>query len=150
MPRIQNQPTDGRPNQPWAPPPFKGAKWSRWGLGALLVLAVVGFYILGLYRYFSWDFVRSNLDGWQATESENLVLSLAVFFLVYVTVTALSLPAAAILTMVAGALFGRWVGTSVASIASTLGATLAFLGSRYTVAGGKSASTTLRREDVGR
>ncbi len=125
------QPTDGRPNQPLTSHPLKGAKWSRWGLGALLVLAVVGFYILGLYRYFSWDFVRSNLDSWQAKVSENLVLSLMVFFLVYVAVTALSLPAAAILTMVAGALFGRWVGTGVVSFASILGATLAFLGSRY-------------------
>lgn len=131
MSTVTSPTTDGRPNQPLASPPFKGAKWSRWGVAAVLVLAVVGFYILGLYRYFSWDFVRSNLDGWQAKVSENLVLSVMVFFLVYVTVTALSLPAAAILTMVAGALFGRWLGTGVVSIASTLGATLAFLGSRY-------------------
>jgi uncharacterized membrane protein YdjX (TVP38/TMEM64 family) len=97
----------------------------------VLVLAVVGFYALGLRRYFSWDFVRVNLDPWQAQVRENLLVSVAVFFLVYVAVTALSLPAAAILTMVAGALFGRWLGTGVVSLASTLGATLAFLSSRY-------------------
>src|SRR5262249_29752126 len=86
---------------------------------------------LGVHRYFSWDFVRSDLGAWQAQVRDNLALALLVFFLVYVAVTALSLPAAALLTMVAGALFGRWLGTGVVSIASTLGATLAFLSSRY-------------------
>ena len=51
--------------------------------------------------------------------------------MVYVAVTALSLPAAVPLTLVGGALFGRWLGTGVVSLASTLGATLAFLMSRY-------------------
>jgi len=107
------------------------AGWGRWGLALLLILSVVGFYALGLHRVFSWDYVRANLDGFQARVAENFVLSLAVFFAIYVAVTALSLPAAAILTLVAGALFGRWLGTGVVSIASTLGATLAFLSSRY-------------------
>jgi uncharacterized membrane protein YdjX (TVP38/TMEM64 family) len=105
--------------------------WSRWALAALLVLAVIGFYALGLHHYFSWDFVRSHLDDWQSLVQEHLILSLAVYFLLYVAVTALSLPAAAILTMLGGALFGRWLGTAVVSMASTLGATLAFLSSRY-------------------
>jgi uncharacterized membrane protein YdjX (TVP38/TMEM64 family) len=102
-------------------------------LAAFLVLAVLGFYALGLHRSLSWDSVRDHLDAWQALGRENLLPALAVFFLVYVAVTALSLPAAAILTMVAGALFGRWLGTAVVSVASTLGATLAFLSSRFIV-----------------
>jgi pyruvate/2-oxoglutarate dehydrogenase complex dihydrolipoamide dehydrogenase (E3) component/uncharacterized membrane protein YdjX (TVP38/TMEM64 family) len=53
------------------------------------------------------------------------------FFLLYVVVTALSLPGAAILTLAAGALFGLVEGLLVASFASTVGATLAFLVSRY-------------------
>ncbi len=113
------------------PPTPMATRWSRWGLVALVVLAVVGFYALGLNRYFSWDGVRGHLDGWQIQVRENLLLALAVFFLIYVAVTALSLPAAAPLTMLAGALFGRWLGTGVVSLASTLGATLAFLSSRY-------------------
>jgi uncharacterized membrane protein YdjX (TVP38/TMEM64 family) len=131
MQTMEVQPADVRPDQPQASPPATGSRWPRWGLAALLVLAVVGFYALGLHRYFSWEFIRSNLDAWQARVGENLILALVVFFLVYVAVTALSLPAAAILTMVAGALFGRWLGTGVVSVASTLGATLAFLSSRY-------------------
>src|SRR5438552_6161582 len=99
MPRMEVQRADVRPDQPQASPPATGSRWARWGLAALLVLAVVGFYALGLHRYFSWEFIRSNLDAWQARVGENLILALVVFFLVYVAVTALSLPAAAILTM---------------------------------------------------
>ena len=53
------------------------------------------------------------------------------FFLLYILVTALSLPGAAILTLAAGALFGLAQGLLVASFASSIGATLAFLVSRY-------------------
>jgi pyruvate/2-oxoglutarate dehydrogenase complex dihydrolipoamide dehydrogenase (E3) component/uncharacterized membrane protein YdjX (TVP38/TMEM64 family) len=56
---------------------------------------------------------------------------LAAFFLAYVAVTAASLPGAAIMTLAAGALFGVVTGTILVSFASTLGATLAFLSSRY-------------------
>jgi uncharacterized membrane protein YdjX (TVP38/TMEM64 family) len=105
--------------------------WPRWLMVAVLLLAVAGFYALGGQRYFSWNYLRSHLDTWQALVRQHLPLALAVFFLVYVAVTALSLPVAAALTLAAGALFGRWLGTAVVSIASTLGATLAFLSSRY-------------------
>ena len=60
-----------------------------------------------------------------------MLLAVLVYFFIYVAVTALSLPAASLVTLVGGALFGRWLGTAVVSLASTLGATLAFLGSRY-------------------
>src|SRR5262249_20170446 len=105
--------------------------WTRWLLAAALLLAVAGFYASGLYRYFDWDYVRDHLDDLQAEVQQHLLLSLLIFFLLYVAMTALSLPAAAVLTVLAGALFGRWLGTGVVSLASTLGATLAFLSSRY-------------------
>src|SRR5262249_40037385 len=53
------------------------------------------------------------------------------FFVVYVTGTGLSLPVAVWLSLLAGYLFGRWLGTSVVILAATCGATLAFLSSRY-------------------
>ena len=53
------------------------------------------------------------------------------FFTVYVAVTALSLPGAAIMTLIAGALFGLLVGTAIVSFASSIGATLAFLSARF-------------------
>jgi uncharacterized membrane protein YdjX (TVP38/TMEM64 family) len=103
----------------------------RWALAALLVLAIAAFYTLGLQEYFSLEYGRSHLDLWRGWVADHRFAVLLVFFLVYTTVTALSLPAAALLTLVGGALFGRWLGTAVVSAASTLGATLAFLSSRY-------------------
>ena len=109
--------------------------WGRWGLLAGLALAVIGSYAFGLHHWLSWDAIRSHLDSWQALAESRPVLALSAFFLAYVAVAALSLPVAALLTLLAGALFGRWLGTGVVSIASTLGATLAFLGSRYVLRG---------------
>ena len=113
------------------PTPNSSALWPRLFLALGLLLAVGLFYALGLQQYISWDYIRSHLDDWRADVDRNLLLSLAVFFVIYVVVTALSLPAALPLTLVGAALFGRWVGTGVISLASTLGATLAFLSSRY-------------------
>ena len=60
-----------------------------------------------------------------------LFWSVCCFFSLYVVVTALSLPGAAIMTLAAGALFGLVWGVVIVSFASTIGATLAFLVSRY-------------------
>lgn len=105
--------------------------WPRLALAFLLLLAVFAFYVLGWSEYLTWDAIKQNLDAWQNQVNENLAIAVLVFFLIYVAATALSLPAATILTLLGGALFGRWLGTGVVSIASTLGATLAFLSSRY-------------------
>ncbi len=125
--------TDGRPKaiNVHQPQPLGQAVWGRRALVGAFLLAVVGFYALGLHRTLSWDSVQNNLDGWKAQVEDHLVIALVVFFVTYVAVAALSLPAAALLTMLGGALFGRWLGTGVVSVASTLGATLAFLSSRY-------------------
>lgn len=70
----------------------------------------------------------SDLSDWQ--RSNALTLALA-FFAAYVAVAALSLPLAVWMTLAAGALFGFWQGLLIVSFASTIGATLAFLASRY-------------------
>jgi pyruvate/2-oxoglutarate dehydrogenase complex dihydrolipoamide dehydrogenase (E3) component/uncharacterized membrane protein YdjX (TVP38/TMEM64 family) len=70
----------------------------------------------------------SHLQGWQQSNARLLAL---VFFSAYVAVTALSLPLAVWMTLGAGALFGFWQGLLIVSFASTIGATLAFLASRY-------------------
>lgn len=59
------------------------------------------------------------------------VESASFFVVIYIAVTALSLPGAAIMTLAAGAMFGMMWGTALVSIASTAGATLAMLASRY-------------------
>ncbi|HXG09533.1 MAG TPA: TVP38/TMEM64 family protein [Gemmataceae bacterium] len=108
-----------------------GLSWKRGTLAAVLVLGIVGFYALGLQQYLSWDYIHGNVERWQAQVRQNLLAAVVIFFVVYVAVTALSLPAATALSLLAGALFGRWLGTAVVSAAATLGATLAFLSSRY-------------------
>jgi uncharacterized membrane protein YdjX (TVP38/TMEM64 family) len=99
------------------------------------MVAVAGFYALGLHRYLSWDYVRSHLDQLQTEVATYPLASLAVFLAVYVAATALSLPVATALGLLAGAVFGRWLGTAVVILAATLGATLALLSSRYLVRG---------------
>jgi hypothetical protein len=61
----------------------------------------------------------------------NPLQTVAAFFVIYVATTGLSLPGAAILTLAAGAIFGLLLGTLIVSFASSIGATLAFLASRF-------------------
>ena len=70
------------------------------------------------------------------------------FFAVYVAVTALSLPGALIMTLLAGALFGLWVGTLIVSFASSLGALLAMLSARYVLRDSVQARFGARLVDV--
>jgi uncharacterized membrane protein YdjX (TVP38/TMEM64 family) len=103
----------------------------RLGLALLLVGLVAGFYVLGLYRYVSWDYLKANIDSVKGWVGEHLLSALLLFFLTYLAVTALSLPVALPLSLVAGALFDRWLGTGVVLLAAACGATLAMLSSRY-------------------
>jgi len=113
------------------PPADPAPRWPRFAFAGVLLFAVVGFYAFGLQRYFAWDSVRARLDGWQASVRDDLPGAALAFFAIYVAATSLSLPVAAILTAVGGALFGRWLGTGIVSLAATVGSTVAFLSSRY-------------------
>lgn len=98
---------------------------------AALAALIAAYFVFDLGSYLTLEGIKtvaSDIDGFY---SDNAVLVLAGFFLIYVAVTAASLPGAAILTLAAGALFGLVTGTILVSFASTLGATLAFLSSRY-------------------
>jgi pyruvate/2-oxoglutarate dehydrogenase complex dihydrolipoamide dehydrogenase (E3) component/uncharacterized membrane protein YdjX (TVP38/TMEM64 family) len=98
---------------------------------ALLVAAIVAFVALDLGRFFSIDYVKGAQGEFQALYAARPLAMVAGFFVLYVAVTALSLPGAAILSLVAGAIFGLWVGTLIVSFAASIGATLAMLVSRY-------------------
>jgi len=115
---------------PSAPSPRRPS-WSRWGLALLLLAAVGSFYALGLHDYVSWEYLRGHLDQLKASARQNPSLALLIFVVVCVAATALSLPAAGVFSLASGALFGRWTGAAVVSLAATIGATLAFLSSRY-------------------
>lgn len=109
----------------------RGRWWSRVLLAGGLLAGALLFYLLGLHEYFNWEAVKANLASWQNWVDENPALALPLIFVVYVVVTGLSLPVAAVLSLVVGALLGRWLGTMLVSVAAVCGATLAFLSSRY-------------------
>ncbi|MDO8789877.1 MAG: FAD-dependent oxidoreductase [Sulfuritalea sp.] len=96
-----------------------------------LLAAGAAFIALDLGRYLNLDYFKSQqaaIEAWRAAQPETAAL---VFFLAYVAVTGLSLPGAAVMTLVAGAIFGLLWGTVLVSFASSMGATLAFLASRF-------------------
>ncbi len=104
---------------------------SRLLLLLAVVAAIVAFVALDLGRFTSLAWLKSQqavLVGWYDASPAT---TLAIFFAAYVAVTGLLLPGAAAMTLAAGALFGVVTGTVLVSFASTLGATLAFLASRY-------------------
>jgi pyruvate/2-oxoglutarate dehydrogenase complex dihydrolipoamide dehydrogenase (E3) component/uncharacterized membrane protein YdjX (TVP38/TMEM64 family) len=98
---------------------------------ALLALAVTAFFTLGLDRHLSLDALKAQQGTLAALHAEHRAATLAGFFALYVAVAALSLPGAAILTLAAGAVFGFWTGLLLVSFASSIGATLALLASRF-------------------
>jgi pyruvate/2-oxoglutarate dehydrogenase complex dihydrolipoamide dehydrogenase (E3) component/uncharacterized membrane protein YdjX (TVP38/TMEM64 family) len=98
---------------------------------AIIAILVVGFFAFDLGQYFSLAFFKSKQAEIDAFYRANPAQTALIFFLVYVAVTGLSLPGAAIMTLVAGAIFGVLWGTVIVSFASTIGATLAFLASRF-------------------
>jgi uncharacterized membrane protein YdjX (TVP38/TMEM64 family) len=101
----------------------------------ILVGIVVGslglFWHFDILNYLSLDMVKSQKDQWATYLAENALQAVAGFFLLYVLVTALSLPAASLMTVSAGALFGVVQGTVIVSFASTVGATVSFFVARY-------------------
>jgi len=98
---------------------------------ALLAAAIVAFFALDLGRYLSLDFFRAQQSWIDAYVQRSPVHAGVTFFLIYIAVTGLSLPGAAVMTLIAGAVFGLLWGTLIVSFASSIGATLAFIASRF-------------------
>ena len=99
-------------------------------LAAIVVLVAAFFYFDGA-RYLRLDYLREQRAAIDAFYAAHPLQSTALYFAVYVAATALSLPGAAILTLAGGAIFGLLWGTLIVSFASSIGATLAFLASRF-------------------
>ena len=113
-----------------------------------LLAAVIAFFVFDLGRFFSLDYIKGAQADFAALYAAQPVRVVAVFFAVYVVVTALSLPGATILTLLAGAIFGLVAGTVIASFASTLGATLAMLFARYVLRDTVKARFGARLADI--
>ena len=100
-------------------------------LGLLVMVAAAAWFLFDLNQYLSFQYLQSQQAAWQQALARNPLLVAAVFFAIYVLVTALSMPGAAVMTLAAGALLGLGYGTLLVSFASAIGATLAFLIARY-------------------
>ncbi len=96
----------------------------------VIAAAVAAFFAFDLGQYLTLEQLRAQRESFQAVYADRPMATIGIFFVLYVAVTALSLPGAAIMTIAAGALFGLLTGTVIVSFASTIGATLAFLISR--------------------
>jgi pyruvate/2-oxoglutarate dehydrogenase complex dihydrolipoamide dehydrogenase (E3) component/uncharacterized membrane protein YdjX (TVP38/TMEM64 family) len=98
---------------------------------AVLAALAAAYFAFDLGQYLTLEGVKALAADTAAFQRDNPLVVVAGFFLAYVVVTAASFPGAAIMTLAAGALFGVVWGTVIVSFASTIGATLAFLSSRY-------------------
>jgi pyruvate/2-oxoglutarate dehydrogenase complex dihydrolipoamide dehydrogenase (E3) component/uncharacterized membrane protein YdjX (TVP38/TMEM64 family) len=87
-------------------------------------LAAAAFLLMGGQQYLSLDFFRELY-------AQQPQLTALIYFLIYILVAGLSLPGAALLTIIGGMIFGLWVGVFIVSFASSIGGTLAFLASRF-------------------
>ena len=97
---------------------------------ALLVLMIT-FWAFDLGRFLTLDNLKASREALGQYYQARPIFVIVIYCTVYVVATAVSLPGATILTIAGGAIFGLWIGTLIVSFASTLGATAAFLVSRF-------------------
>lgn len=97
----------------------------------IITLLIATFFIFDIGQYLTLESLKAHQQDLAEYINSNWLQAFIVYFVIYVTATALSLPGAIILTLGAGALFGLGFGLLLASFASTIGATLAFLVSRF-------------------
>jgi uncharacterized membrane protein YdjX (TVP38/TMEM64 family) len=112
-----------------APP--SGSLRNRLILLGLFALVVAGFYLSGAYDYFSWDSLKAHRDAWRGWVNDHFVEAAVLFLLASVIVMSVSLPVGSIVSLAGGALFDLWWGVALVTIASNVGACIAFLSSRY-------------------
>ncbi|MCB9361818.1 TVP38/TMEM64 family protein [Candidatus Woesearchaeota archaeon] len=101
-----------------------------WLVAVVLVL-ILCFFLFDLGRFFSLEQLKELRGTLQEQYAADVILFILVFFLIYAAMAALSLPGATIMTLAAGAIFGLVLGTIIVSFASSIGALLAMLFSRY-------------------
>ena len=95
------------------------------------ISAIAAFFIFDLNELFTLKNLQAQKETWQARYDAKPFLFIVSFFMIYVLATSLALPAAGLLTVAAGAFFGFWLGLLLVSFASSIGATFAFLITRY-------------------
>jgi pyruvate/2-oxoglutarate dehydrogenase complex dihydrolipoamide dehydrogenase (E3) component/uncharacterized membrane protein YdjX (TVP38/TMEM64 family) len=124
---------------------------NKWLLVLALAALVVAFFAFDLGRFLSLEYLKSRQAEFAALYAERPLVVIGAYALAYIVVFALALPVGAVMTLAGGALFGLVVGTVVVSFASSIGALLAFLASRYVLRDSVQArfGTRLAEVDAG-
>ena len=115
-----------------------------------LALAIGAFFVFDLGRFLSLDYLKQSQASFAELYANQPLQVAGAYFLIYVAATALSLPGAAIITLAGGAIFGLWWGTLIVSFASSVGATLAFLVSRFVLGSAVEAKFGKRLAEINR
>ena len=97
----------------------------------LIILLVALYKIFNLDQYFTLAYIKQSEIKFALLYANHKALVIAVYMVMYILVTSLSLPGATLMTLAGGALFGLWVGILLVSFASTIGATLACFVARF-------------------
>jgi uncharacterized membrane protein YdjX (TVP38/TMEM64 family) len=98
---------------------------------AAIIIVVILFKVLDLGQYLSLEYLKTSQDKFTQIYTSHRLPVIASYMAIYIVVTALSLPGAAVMTLAGGAMFGFWIGVLVVSFASTIGATLACFVARF-------------------
>ncbi len=105
--------------------------FSRLVLLVFIVAVMTAFFVLDLQSYLNLEILQAQQETIGSYHRNHPVMAVAIYALIYIAVTGLSLPGAAILTLAGGAIFGLLWGTVIVSFTSSIGATLAFLAARF-------------------
>ncbi len=118
---------------------------------AVLVTGLVLFFVLGLDRYFDLEMLREHRNGLMGRAEEFGLLAIILYTLLYMTLTAFSIPLGGALTVAAGFIFGTLVAAGCAVIGGTLGAIIVFLAARTAVGEllRAKAGSALKRMEAG-
>ncbi len=129
--RVMKSPTQSDETDPAAATLPHASITGKLLLAALFLAAVGAFLLFDLKSYLSLEALKANRDSLLTFTEEHYVPAVALFILIYIVQTALSLPGATIMTLAGGFLFGSLWGPIYVNLGATIGATLAFLAARY-------------------
>ena len=97
----------------------------------VFIIVIALYFAFDLQKYLTLEYLKSSKVFFISSYEKNPILVMACYFIVYVVMTAFSIPGAIFLTLAGGLLFGLFVGTVIVSFASTIGATLSMLFGRF-------------------
>ncbi|MDM8515194.1 dihydrolipoyl dehydrogenase [Desulfobacterales bacterium HSG16] len=106
-------------------------KSSKIILVSIIAILVAVFFAFDLQNYLTFEYLKSRQQAFHDYYMNHTFFTIVIYMITYIIVTALSLPGATIMTLAGGAMFGLWTGLVLVSFASTIGATLAFIVSRF-------------------